>query len=79
MSKTAQSEAGQNLISKLLACAGARDRIVAVQRRNTTNLTLLTLEVVTEMQALDRCEVDAAKAAEVWLAVFYARYPERKP
>jgi hypothetical protein len=75
---TPQMLAGQNLISKLLACAGARDRIVYAQCR-VGNKTEVTMEVVTEMQALDHAEVDAAKAAEAWLAVFYERYPERKP
>lgn len=73
-----QAVAGQELITKLLACAVAKDRLVYAQCR-TANQTSLTMELVTEMSALDRAEVDAAKAAEAWLAVFYTRYPERKP
>jgi hypothetical protein len=73
-----QTLAGQDLITKLLACAGAKERLVMAQCR-TGDKTTVNMEVVTEMIALDRCEMDAARAAETYLAVFYERYPERKP
>lgn len=74
-----QAVAGQDLITKLLACSGAKDRLVYAQCRAEGGPTVVTMEVVTEMTNLDRAEVEAAKAAEAWLTVFYTRYPERKP